>query len=71
MPDERTEIALEAAAKVFHQSSQEMRDIPWDQASEEWRDDVRAAIRPLVEAALTASDAYMAAAAAVIPTPRV
>lgn len=68
--DERTEIAVEAAAKAFHETSREKRQFRWEQSSEEWRRDVRAFVRPIVEAALTASDAYMAALAAVLPTPR-
>ncbi|QEL24361.1 hypothetical protein FQV39_18565 [Bosea sp. F3-2] len=70
MPDERTEIAIEAAAKAFHEMNREKRQFLWEQASEEWRGDVRAFVRPLVEAALTASDAYIDAQAAVLPTPR-
>lgn len=71
MPDERLDIALEAAAKAFHEAGGEKRLIPWDQSGEQWRCDVREIVRPIVEAALTASDAYMAAAAAVLPTPKV
>lgn len=70
MPDERIEIAVEATAKAFHEASREKRQFSWEQSSEEWRRDVRAFVRPLVEAALTASDAYMAALAAVLPTPK-
>jgi len=69
MPDERTEIAIEAAAKAFHEISREPRQFRWEQSSDEWRRDVRAFVRPMVEAALMASDAYMAALAAVLPKP--
>ena len=61
MPDERTEIAVEAAAKAFHETCREKRQYTWEQSSEEWRRDLRAFVRPMVEAALVASDAYVAA----------
>jgi hypothetical protein len=71
MPDERTEIATEAAAKALHEAKRQATQLPWDQCSEESRQDVRAFVRPIVEAALMASDAYMAAAATILPTPKV
>lgn len=67
MPDERTEIAVEAAAKTFHETCREKRQYTWEQSSEEWRRDIRAFVRPIVEAALEASDAYVAAA---VPKPK-
>ncbi len=70
MPDERTTIAIEAAAKAFHESCREKRQFSWEQSSEEWRRDVRAFVVPIVEAALTASDSYMTAIAAVLPAPK-
>lgn len=66
MPDERTEVAVEAAAKALHETSREKRQFHWEQSSEEWRRDIRNFVRPMVEAALTASDAYLAA----VPKPK-
>lgn len=69
MPDERTNLAIEAAAKAFH-ARDDKRQLRWEDSSEEWRQEARAFVRPIVEAALTASDAYMAALAAVLPKPK-
>ena len=62
MPDERTEFAVEAAARAFHENAREKRQFQWEQSSEEWRRDIRAFVRPMVEAALLASDAFLATA---------
>lgn len=67
MGDARTEAAVEAAARTFHENAREKRQFTWDQSSEEWRRDIRNFVRPMVEAALEAADAHMAAA---IPKPR-
>ena len=61
MPDERTEIAVEAAARTLHENAREKRQFTWENSSEEWRVDMRNFVRPIVEAALDASDAYLAA----------
>jgi hypothetical protein len=37
MPDERTELAVEAAARAFHENAREKRQFQWEQSSEEWR----------------------------------
>ncbi|WP_038367875.1 hypothetical protein [Bosea sp. UNC402CLCol] len=66
MPETRTDVAVEATAKAFHETCREKRQYTWEQSSEEWRRDLRAFVRPIVEAALVASDAYVAAA---LPTP--
>ncbi|WP_142112383.1 hypothetical protein [Bosea sp. AK1] len=67
MTETRTDIAVEAAAKAFHETTREKRQYTWEQSSEEWRRDLRAFVRPMVEAALVASDAYVAAA---LPKPK-
>lgn len=67
MPDPRTEAAVEAAAKTFHENAREKRQFHWEQSSEEWRRDIRNFVRPMVEAALEAADTYMAAC---IPKPK-
>jgi len=66
MAETRTDIAIEAAAKAFHETCREKRQYTWEQSNEEWRRDLRAFVRPMVEAALIASDAYVAAT---LPTP--
>lgn len=58
MPDERTELAVEAAARAFHENAREKRQFQWEQSSEEWRLDIRAFVRPMVEAALLASEVF-------------
>ena len=67
MPNPRTEAAIEAAAKAFHENAREKRQFTWEQSSEEWRRDIRNFVRPMVEAALEASDAFLAR---VIPQPK-
>jgi len=67
MTETRTDIAVEAAARAFHETTREKRQYTWEQSSEEWRRDLRAFVRPIVEAALVASDAYVAAA---LPKPK-
>jgi hypothetical protein len=62
MADERTEIAVEAAAKALHENAREKRQYTWENSSEEWRVDMRNFVRPIVEAALEASDEFLAAA---------
>lgn len=59
MQDERTRIAVEAAAKALLENAPP-RQFTWEEASEEWRVDLRNAVRPMVEAALAASDAFIA-----------
>jgi hypothetical protein len=61
MLDDRTEVAVEAAAKAMHESCREKRQFTWEKSSEEWRVDLRNFVRPIVEAALIASDAYLVA----------
>ncbi|CAM5769874.1 hypothetical protein [Bosea minatitlanensis] len=67
MPDPRTEAAIEAAARAFHENAREKRQFHWEQSSEEWRRDIRNFVRPMVEAALEAADAHLAAC---IPKPK-
>lgn len=67
MTDPRTEAAVEAAARAFHENAREKRQFHWEQSSEEWRRDIRNFVRPIVEAALEAADTHMAAA---IPKPK-
>ncbi|WP_038357907.1 hypothetical protein [Bosea sp. UNC402CLCol] len=62
MPETRTDVAVEAAAKAFHETCREKRQYTWEQSSEEWCRDLRAFVRPIVEAALAACDAHVAAA---------
>lgn len=69
MVETRTDIAVEAAAKAFHETCREKRQYTWEQSSAEWRRDLRAFVRPIVEAALMASDAYVAAALPKSKTP--
>ncbi len=66
MSDPRTEAAIEAAARAFHENAREKRQFHWEQSSEEWRRDIRNLVRPMVEAALEAADTYVAAS---IPKP--
>ena len=56
--DARTEAAIEAAARAFHENAREKRQFTWEQSSEEWRRDIRNFVRPMVEAALEAADAH-------------
>lgn len=63
MQDERTRIAVEAAAKALLENAPS-RQFTWEESSEEWRVDLRNAVRPMVEAALAASDAFIALAIA-------
>jgi hypothetical protein len=69
MADQRTQIAVEAAAKALHETAREKRQFTWDASSEEWRIDLRNFVRPVVEAALEASDEYLAAALIKTKTP--
>jgi hypothetical protein len=70
MPNERIDIAVEAAAKALHEQSRNKRQFTWEASSVEWRADMRNFVRPLVEAAIEASDEYMALALRkrIIPT---
>lgn len=68
MPDPRTEAAVEAAARAFHENAREKRQFTWEHSSEEWRRDIRNFVRPMVEAALEAADAHVAAI--VTPKPK-
>lgn len=58
MSDPRTEAAVEAAARAFHENAREKRQFHWEQSSEEWQRDIRNFVRPMVEAALEAADAH-------------
>lgn len=60
MAETRTELAIEAGAKALHENAREKRQFTWEQSSEEWRRDLRAFVRPIVEAALETSDEFMA-----------
>lgn len=62
MADTRIDLAIEAGAKAFHESARERRQFTWEKSSEEWRRDLRAFVRPIVEAAVEASDDYLTAA---------
>lgn len=67
MAETRIDLAIEAGAKAMHESAREKRQFTWEQSSEEWRRDLRAFVRPIVEAALDSSDAFLAAAASAKP----
>lgn len=73
MSDERTEQAVEAGAKAFHEAARheaakdKQRTLRLETSSEQYRTDIRTLVRPAVEAALAASDAYLAAA---VPKPK-
>lgn len=62
MADTRTDLAVEAGAKALHETARERRQFSWELSSEEWRRDLRAFVRPIVEAALETSDEFLAAA---------
>ncbi len=62
MADTRIDLAVEAGAKALHESAREKRQFTWEESSEEWRRDLRAFVRPIVEAALESSDGFLAAA---------
>lgn len=72
MSDERTDLAVEAGAKAFHEAARheaakdKQGTLRWETRSEQYRADIRMLVRPAVEAALAASDAYLAAA---MPSP--
>jgi len=68
MADTRTELAIEAGTKALHESAREKRQFTWEHSSEEWRRDLRAFVRPIVEAALESSDAFLGAATSKKPT---
>lgn len=59
---DRTAVAVEAAARAFHENAREKRQFTWEQSSEEWRVDLRNFVRPMVEAALEAADTHLVAA---------
>lgn len=67
MSDERTELAVEAGAKAFHEAARreaakdKRRTLRWETSSEQYRAEIRSLVRPAIEAALAASDAYQAA----------
>ncbi|WP_043237819.1 hypothetical protein [Bosea sp. LC85] len=67
MADTRIDLAIEAGAKALHESARERRQFTWEQSSEEWRRDLRAFVRPIVEAALEASDGFLASTTAKKP----
>lgn len=67
MHEARIEFAIEAAAKTLHDNCRKKRQFGWEQSSEEWRVDLRNFVRPIVEAAIEASDEFMAAA---VPKPK-
>lgn len=58
MPDPRTEAAVEAAARAFHENARKKPQFHWEQCGEEWQRDIRNFVRPMVEAALEAADAH-------------
>lgn len=68
MAEARIDLAIEAGAKALHESARERRQFTWEQSSEEWRRDLRAFVRPIVEAALESSDEFLAAATRKKPT---
>lgn len=70
MAEARIDLAIEAGAKALHESAREKRQFNWEQSSEEWRRDLRAFVRPIVEAALESSDEFLAAATRKQPTSR-
>lgn len=61
MADPRAKAAVEAAARAFHEIAREKPEFHWEQSGEEWRRDIRNFVRPMVEAALEAADAHVAA----------
>lgn len=58
MSDARLEAAVEAAAKALHEKCREKRMLHWETYSDDGRDGMRLFVRPMVEAALEAADAY-------------
>lgn len=58
----RIDLAIESGAKALHESAREKRQFTWEQSSEGWRQDLRAFVGPIVEAALETSDEFLAAA---------
>ena len=63
MIDRMTEAAVEAAAEALHARYREKRQFTWRTCSERWRAEMRDFVRPSVEAALKAADAYAVALA--------
>ncbi|GHE72331.1 hypothetical protein GCM10019059_35000 [Camelimonas fluminis] len=63
--DARLKAAIEAAAKALHDTARDRRMMRWETASEEWRDQLRTFVAPLVSAALAAADDVTARAQAV------
>ena len=68
MRDPRLEAAVEAGARAFHEAAREKPQFHWEQCGEAWRRDIRSFVRPMVEAALEAADAHVAAI--VTPKPK-
>lgn len=54
----RTEAAVRAAAKAFHENAREKHQFTWDSATPAWRAEMREFVRPLVVAALAAADHF-------------
>lgn len=69
MVEARIDLAIEAGAKALHESAREKRQFIWEHSSEEWRRDLRAFVRPIVEAALESSDEFLTTATRRRPTP--
>lgn len=54
--DGRMEAAVDAAAQAFHDLCRERGQLRWESTSPRWREQMRSFVRPLVVAALEASD---------------
>lgn len=59
MGPRRVAVAVEAAARALHETVRRPEQFGWEAMSETWRNDLRRYIQPSVEAALSASDAYL------------
>jgi len=53
MADTRIDLAIEAGSKALHENAREKRQFTWGESSEEWRLDLRAFVRPIIEAAVS------------------
>lgn len=60
MSHPRIAVAVEAAARALHEAVRRPEQLGRDAMTETWRNDLRRYIQPSVEAALKASDAYLA-----------
>lgn len=58
--DDRLQAAIEAGAKALHDKARDKKYLRWESCSEDYKEGLRQVARPIVEAALGASDRFLA-----------